>query len=82
MKRETKRERVLLKCRVVKGYEFLSLEQIRHTRGGEENKQNNQMEIPQFLDFFISVGKTRVSELLQTFFVNSDLFFFQSDLLL
>jgi hypothetical protein len=46
LKRE--RERVLLKFRVVKGYEILSLEQTRQTRREEENKQRNQIEISQF----------------------------------
>ena len=56
------RERVLLKCRVLKLYEILSLEQTRRTRREEENKQRNQMEISQFFRFFISYVKTRDSE--------------------
>jgi len=50
MKREREKGRVLLKCRVVKVYEILSLEQTRHSRGEEGNEQRNQMEISQFLD--------------------------------
>ena len=55
--RERDRERVLLKFRVVRGYEILSLEQTRHTRRDDENKQRNQIEISQFRDFSYQTGR-------------------------
>jgi len=44
----------------VEGYEMLSLEQTRHTRGEEENKKKNQVEISQFLHFSYQAGKQEI----------------------